>query len=223
MKSAFSMTALAIALSAVSSISFAENISTTVFEDICSDKNTEVAFRIDVGQSTEVFFHRSQYVQLEVPMTSHPTTPLFIDALMNAGLNKECAELLVRETPTVSTHHNQLVAMVHFGFDKSSLTSTGKKILASVVDSIKRSQTALSIEGHTDSVGSHAYNLKLGLQRADSVKGYLTASTGKTATLKTISRGETAPVANNTTAAGKAQNRRVELRSLVILQDATSK
>lgn len=200
-----------IALTLITHSVSAKNISTTVFEDICSDKNTEVAFRIDVGQTTDVFFHRAQHMQIERPMKTHPSTPLFIDALVNAGLNKECAELLVRETPKVQQGKSGLIAKVHFGFDKSSLTPTGKKILAGIVDSIKTSSTPLSITGHTDSVGSHAYNLTLGLKRAESVKGYLVDAGGDKKQLKTVSAGETKPVQSNKTAAGRTENRRVEV------------
>ncbi|KKD58511.1 lipoprotein precursor OmpA family [Grimontia sp. AD028] len=221
MKASISLTAIALTLMAQSAS--ANTISTTVFEDICSDKNTEVAFRIEVGQSTEVFFHKNQYIQLERPMKAHPTTPLFIDALVNTGLNKECAELLVRETPKVEQGKSGLIAKVHFGFDKSSLTPTGKKILAGIVDSIKTSSTPLSITGHTDSVGSHAYNLTLGLKRAESVKGYLVNAGGDKKQLKTASAGETKPVQSNKTAAGRTENRRVEVVAVPLPNTAEAK
>ncbi|MEZ9526879.1 OmpA family protein [Enterovibrio norvegicus] len=212
MKTAFTFPALFLAMSVSSFSSAAAELSATVFEDICADKNTEVAFTVSLGQSTEVLFHRAQYLQLERQVDGLPTAPLFIEALVNAGLDKACAEFLTRETPTVKSHHNQLIAMVHFGFDKASLTPTGKKILAGIIDNIKRSNTGLSIEGHTDSIGSHAYNLKLGLNRAESVKQYLADSTGKGDTIATSSRGETQPVASNKGKAGQTQNRRVEVR-----------
>ncbi|MEZ8148550.1 OmpA family protein [Enterovibrio norvegicus] len=212
MKPAFTLPALFLAMSVSSFSSAAAELSATVFEDICADEHTEVAFTVSLGQSTEVLFHRAQYLQLERQVDGLPATPLFIEALVNAGLNKKCAEFLTRETPTVKAHHNQLIAMVHFGFDKASLTSTGKKILSGIVDSIKRSNTGLSIEGHTDSIGSHTYNLQLGLHRAESVKQYLAASTGKGDTIATSSHGETQPIASNKSKAGQTQNRRVEVR-----------
>ncbi|WP_394208948.1 OmpA family protein [Enterovibrio calviensis] len=224
MKPALSLTALLFTVFTLSMPSEATTLPAIVFEDICADKNTEVAFRVKLEPSTEVLFHRAQYLQLERSVDSHPATPLFIEAMVNAGLNKQCAEFLVRETPSVAVKHNQLIAMVHFGFDKSSLTPTGKKILAGIVDTIKRTDTPLSIEGHTDSVGTHAYNLKLGLQRAESVKGQLVTSVNPNSSgkIKTLTRGETAPIASNKTTAGKTQNRRVEVRTLVLPEDTTS-
>ncbi|USH05641.1 OmpA family protein [Grimontia kaedaensis] len=211
MKATFTLPALLIALSSVAMPTLASNISATVFEDICSDKQTEVRFKINVGQSTDIFFHKARYLQLERQSNAFPTTPIFINALINAGLNKECAELLVRETPSVQQGKSGLIAKVHFSFDKSSLTPTGKKILAGIVDSIKTSSTPISITGHTDSIGSHAYNLTLGLQRAESVKGYLVNAGGDKNRLKTFSAGETKPAQSNKTSAGRTENRRVEL------------
>ncbi|MDD1781721.1 OmpA family protein [Enterovibrio sp. ZSDZ35] len=211
MKPTRSLCALFIPLCLASAPTIAGTISTVAFEDICADKNTEVVFRVDVGQSTEVFFHKSQYIQLERPLDTHPTTPLFIDALVNAGLSKNCAELLVRETPSVDMRKDRLLASVHFGFDKSSLTPTGKKILSGIIDAIKRGSAPLSLSGHTDSVGSHTYNLTLGLQRAEAVKAYLVEAGSGDTKINTVSRGETNPVATNKTAAGRAENRRVEV------------
>ncbi|EOD78759.1 Outer membrane protein A precursor [Grimontia indica] len=223
MKATFTLPALFIALSSVAMPTLASNISATVFEDICSDKQTEVRFKIDVGQSTDVFFHKAHYLQLERQTNAFPTTPIFINALLNAGLNKECAELLVRETPKIEQGKSGLIAKVHFGFDKSSLTPTGKKILARIVDSIKTSSTPLSITGHTDSVGSHAYNLTLGLKRAESVKGYLVDAGGDKKQLKTVSAGETKPAQSNKTAAGRTENRRVEVVAVPLPNTAESK
>jgi outer membrane protein OmpA-like peptidoglycan-associated protein len=69
----------------------------------------------------------------------------------------------------------------------------------------------MDVEGHTDSVGSDSYNLQLSERRAASVRAYLvTAGVAPTA-VATSGRGETRPVASNATAAGRQQNRRVEL------------
>jgi outer membrane protein OmpA-like peptidoglycan-associated protein len=69
----------------------------------------------------------------------------------------------------------------------------------------------MEVEGHTDSVGSDSYNLQLSERRAASVRAYLvTAGVAPTA-VATSGRGESSPVASNATAAGRQQNRRVEL------------
>ena len=72
----------------------------------------------------------------------------------------------------------------------------------------------IEISGHTDSDGDDAKNLELSKQRAQAVKDYLVAK-GITATrISAIGLGETKPVGDNTTVAGKAKNRRTEVKVL---------
>jgi outer membrane protein OmpA-like peptidoglycan-associated protein len=67
------------------------------------------------------------------------------------------------------------------------------------------------IEGHTDSVGSDAYNLDLSQRRADAVRDFLLQNGVNTSQLTTRGYGKASPIASNTTAEGRQQNRRVEL------------
>jgi len=69
----------------------------------------------------------------------------------------------------------------------------------------------IQVEGHTDSVGSDEYNQKLSQQRADSVRDYLTGQSVPNGMITSVGFGEGQPVATNDTAAGRQQNRRVEL------------
>jgi len=71
----------------------------------------------------------------------------------------------------------------------------------------------LTIEGHTDNVGEDAYNMTLSQKRTESVKAYLISKGISESRLKAIGFGETSPVADNKTAAGRAKNRRVELKT----------
>jgi len=65
--------------------------------------------------------------------------------------------------------------------------------------------------GHTDSVGSDAYNQRLSLARAESVKAYLVSKGVDRQRIRTEGRGESQPVADNATAEGRAKNRRVDI------------
>ncbi len=69
----------------------------------------------------------------------------------------------------------------------------------------------MEVEGHTDSVGSDSYNLRLSERRAASVRSYLVTAGVAPSAVATSGRGEASPVASNATAAGRQQNRRVEL------------
>ena len=65
--------------------------------------------------------------------------------------------------------------------------------------------------GHTDAVGSDAYHQRLGRQRADSVRRYLVGKGLSPQMIRTASASESAPVADNATAEGRALNRRAEV------------
>jgi outer membrane protein OmpA-like peptidoglycan-associated protein len=67
------------------------------------------------------------------------------------------------------------------------------------------------LEGHTDSIGSDEYNLKLSQQRADAVREYLIGQGVPAATVTARGFGKAAPVEPNDTAAGRQRNRRVDM------------
>ena len=97
-----------------------------------------------------------------------------------------------------------------FDFDQSTLKPQGKAAL----DQLLGQLTGMDLEvivtvGHTDAVGPDAYNQKLSQRRAEAVKAYLVAQGVETNRVYTEGKGETQPVADNTTAAGRAKNRRV--------------
>ena len=69
----------------------------------------------------------------------------------------------------------------------------------------------LEVEGHTDSVGTNEYNQQLSERRAESVRSYLVAQRIEPSAIVTLGVGEERPVATNDTAAGRQQNRRVEI------------
>ena len=101
---------------------------------------------------------------------------------------------------------------VLFDFDKADLKPEARRQLAVVLQAL-REQPSLQtqIVGHTDSVGSDAYNMKLSERRAGSVANYLGQQGVPRQNIKTDWRGKREPVASNATAAGRAQNRRVEI------------
>jgi OOP family OmpA-OmpF porin len=101
---------------------------------------------------------------------------------------------------------------VYFDFDKATIKPEGKAVLDEAAALLnKHERVVVEVAGHTDSVGSDAYNQGLSERRANSVKDYLTAQ-GVTATRLTAKGyGEAQPVASNDTKEGRAENRRVEL------------
>ncbi|MGD9811147.1 MAG: OmpA family protein, partial [Sphingobium sp.] len=78
--------------------------------------------------------------------------------------------------------------------------------------------TYIDIYGHTDSDGSDAYNQGLSQRRAQSVADYLSTHGVQSARMETRGFGETQPIADNATAEGKAQNRRVEIKIVPVTE-----
>ncbi|MCO4240724.1 OmpA family protein [Acidovorax facilis] len=99
-----------------------------------------------------------------------------------------------------------------FDFDKSVLKPEGKAKLDDLVSKVKGINLEVIIAvGHTDSVGSDAYNQKLSVRRSEAVKAYLVSKGIEKNRVYTEGKGEKQPVADNKTAEGRAKNRRVEI------------
>ncbi|MEO6353415.1 MAG: OmpA family protein [Burkholderiaceae bacterium] len=97
-----------------------------------------------------------------------------------------------------------------FDFDKAALKPDGKAALDDLLSKLQGMDTEVMITvGHTDSIGPDAYNQKLSIRRAEAVKAYLISTGIDASRVYTEGKGETQPVADNKTAAGRAKNRRV--------------
>jgi OOP family OmpA-OmpF porin len=99
-----------------------------------------------------------------------------------------------------------------FDFDKSNLKPEGKAKLDDLVGKVKGINLEVIIAvGHTDSIGTDAYNQKLSVRRAEAVKAYLVSKGIEKNRVYTEGKGEKQPVADNKTSQGRAKNRRVEI------------
>lgn len=99
-----------------------------------------------------------------------------------------------------------------FAVDKSDLTAASRESLVNLAKSLEQyPNTNILIGGHTDATGSEAYNQALSERRAMAAAEFLAANGVKTNRLQVVGYGEANPVADNATAAGRAQNRRVEI------------
>lgn len=100
-----------------------------------------------------------------------------------------------------------------FSTDSSVLTAAAKRFLNQVANAIKSNKVkAAVIEGHTDNVGSASRNQALALARADAVRDYLQALVGSKVKITIVAKGAAEPVESNSTEAGRAANRRVEVK-----------
>jgi outer membrane protein OmpA-like peptidoglycan-associated protein len=102
---------------------------------------------------------------------------------------------------------------VYFESGKSSLKQTSYKALNDLVEVLKlKNSMVIEIQGHTDDVGKPEDNMKLSQERADEVKKYLISKGIEAARVTSKGYGQTMPVADNSSDAGKAKNRRTSLK-----------
>jgi OOP family OmpA-OmpF porin len=105
-----------------------------------------------------------------------------------------------------------LAADALFDFDKAVLKPEGKAAIDDAVSKFGNVRIdSITATGHTDGIGTDAYNDKLGLRRAQAVKDYMVSKGIPADKIQVDSKGKRQPVADNKTKEGRAKNRRVEI------------
>ncbi len=113
---------------------------------------------------------------------------------------------------------------VTFAFNSADLNAQFFPVLDKVAATLAEyNKTVIEVAGHTDSVGSDAYNLQLSDRRANSVAAYLASHGVDRSRMVTVGAGEAHPIASNDTDAGRAQNRRVEITIVPVSQENVEK
>ena len=102
---------------------------------------------------------------------------------------------------------------LNFDFDKSNVKPQYYDLLKNIKEFVEQNNYEITIQGHTDSIGSNAYNFKLSRRRAESVKAKLLEfGLSEDRIVGIEAMGEEQPIATNATKEGRAQNRRVEFK-----------
>jgi outer membrane protein OmpA-like peptidoglycan-associated protein len=115
------------------------------------------------------------------------------------------------DVPTIKIGERIILEGVNFETAKTTLLPEAKQILDQVAVSLSsNSSIEVAIHGHTDNVGGAKYNMNLSSGRAESVKAYLVSKGIDAKRITTKGYGFTKPIADNTTAEGRAKNRRIE-------------
>lgn len=120
------------------------------------------------------------------------------------------AEPIVITAPPPPAERIVLASDTLFDFDQSKLVPQGQATLAKLVRNIDKNDR-LIITGHTDDVGTEAYNLELSDRRANAVRDFLIAKGIAPDQIETLAKGESEPIADNATEEGRTANRRVEI------------
>lgn len=121
--------------------------------------------------------------------------------------NKGCPEIKKDDIEAI----NAMLEKVYFDFDKYEVKSESFDALNKIVNILSENPAyKVLIEAHADYIGSNAYNNRLSARRGDAVKNYLILNGINQSRLTTQAYGKTRPAASNSTAQGRALNRRVE-------------
>jgi OOP family OmpA-OmpF porin len=111
-----------------------------------------------------------------------------------------------------ATRRTIVLRGINFDFDKSDIKPEFEGVLDAGVEALNENpDTTVQVAGYTDSVGTDEYNQGLSERRANAVRDYFVSKGIDASRLTAVGFGETNPVADNGTADGRAQNRRVEL------------
>ncbi len=158
------------------------------------DKTSRLKMTITslVDRTTGISGFKSGLAQKEAPLK---------DRLARLGAETSPAETRIR-----------LAGAVLFDFDSADIRADAAGILDEVAGVLEQLEPRPArIEGHTDSIASDAYNQALSQQRAEAVRSWLKSHGVDGGRLTAEGHGESRPVADNDTAAGRQSNRRVEI------------
>lgn len=115
--------------------------------------------------------------------------------------------------PNTNDINITMPSSITFDFDQTNIKPAFTGTLDSLASTMSQyNKTMVVVMGHTDSDGSDEYNQNLSERRAYSVASYLNNRGVAASRISTIAYGESRPVASNSTASGKAKNRRVEIK-----------
>jgi OmpA-OmpF porin, OOP family len=177
--------------------------------------------RVEIAKATA----EKQVAEAQIQQTTEERDRVLLDARTRAAQRSQLEA--ARATQQVQQLQQELAALqakqtdrglvltlgdVLFETGKADLRPGALRNLYPLVTFLQKyPERRVVIEGHTDSVGSEAYNLDLSQRRADAVRDFLLQNGVNAAQLTTHGYGKASPVASNDTAAGRQQNRRVEL------------
>ena len=130
----------------------------------------------------------------------------------NNQVGSASAPVSVATAAAPATKRSIVLRGINFDFDKANIKPEAAPVLDAAVEVLKENpDVKVRVGGHTDGIGTDAYNQGLSERRAKAVRDYLVAHGIDASRLTAVGFGKTQPVADNKTKDGRAQNRRVAL------------
>ncbi|MGF1745417.1 OmpA family protein [Vibrio minamisatsumaniensis] len=186
--------------------SFAVNAKDGVSE-YCDTAFSEYQHSVIVDDIVGVAQHRQGFLQI-TQESDNSELKQALQKQSNLGLEQSRCKTWIS-----NQERHGLLARLHFGFDQYNLTPMGNKALNELADSLKVTNSPITVYGHTDKTGSKGYNQALGLKRALTTSDGLVSKGVEKNRIVVRSFGETKPIASNATSEGRAKNRRSEIWS----------
>jgi OmpA-OmpF porin, OOP family len=138
--------------------------------------------------------------------------PYYLTVVEKKALEVKASLLPAEEMKKELDTKGHVALYINFDFDKADIKPESQPIVDEIVKLLKNNPNLnLTVEGHTDNIGTPSYNKQLSEARAKSVVGALTAQGIEAQRLKAVGYGQDKPIADNSTDEGRAKNRRVEL------------
>lgn len=184
-----------------SAISLSAHAETTVVEQYCGKENVKFVESVKVDSAQRIYIGFGSMSQVVAKDRVATNDNVIDDINTKLEITQECKDFLLRR------YKEDPAGRITFDFDKDEITPTAQFVLDGVGDEL----TSYNIVGNTDSVGTDDYNLELGGSRAHEVAQYLEKNGLPYGSVRVISLGEKDPIALNTTAEGRALNRRVDI------------
>jgi OmpA-OmpF porin, OOP family len=180
---------------------------------------------IQKGQSSTLTFATSGTVKsamldgAESPVTgatktvTPASTTTYTGQCTGVGGTQTASATVTVAVPPPPKVLDKMTLRINFDFDKSVIREADEADLKKAIGFVKKYPNAnVKLEGHTDSRGTEEYNQKLSEQRAEAVQNYLIQKGAvQRADISTVGYGESRPIADNKTDAGRAENRRVDI------------
>ena len=179
----------------------------------CGQTTHNSSQSVTIEKMTAIGNHRGGYLRVEQAIADQTLQLELAKRAKQVGIGSSCLEYLDEmQLMTLSKPNSKaLIARVYFDFDQHALTPASVVVLNSIVNQLKGADNTIELVGNSDNIGAKKYNKTLGLQRAATTQQYLTGQGVKATQLQVSSAGETQPVKDNSTAAGRQQNRRVDI------------
>jgi outer membrane protein OmpA-like peptidoglycan-associated protein len=178
---------------------------------------TPVKFQVDDGYG--ILYVAGERVA-QVPNFRHPVGSTVLEFKVNANQNSSAYIRDIRVDYGVDNPYERFAAegvyttrSIFFDFNSSEIRPESTPELERLRTMLGEYREAVVVEGHTDAVGSDAYNQQLSQGRAEAVKAYLVGKGSNAALIQAVGKGETEPIADNETDDGRQANRRVVVRA----------